>query len=374
MNNLTDIKNPKILMKNNVLIQSRYSLSLNENRLFLLILYKLQKDYNGSMSCYIHYDEFKEVIKRTNDRTIKKISENLLGLMKKSIFFIEKKKNDKLVWGEYNFISGYQFDEETQTFRVDSPKKIYDLLDKYLKTGYTPANLALLFSLKNYNAQRLYDLIRIWSGSKQIINYTLDDIKMYLMLEDNYPQYANFKRRVIIPAIKELNNTGYFEIDFKENKIGRKVNSIDFIVKDLDKRIYFDKNNDLLKNTNIENNGQNDTVEGLNLKNSINILEQKKVTFRIENKEAYYIPDETVFTKGTLRSFKLDFENIDFRNKYMKDAFNDSVMIVLDRDDVETIKATSYKFFKGTLENKIEEYKIEQQEDIKHKKEMDLNW
>lgn len=374
MNNLTDIKNPKILMKNNVLIQSRYSLSLNENRLFLLILYKLQKDYNGSMSCYIHYDEFKEVIKRTNDRTIKKISENLLGLMKKSIFFIEKKKNDKLVWGEYNFISGYQFDEETQTFRVDSPKKIYDLLDKYLKTGYTPANLALLFSLKNYNAQRLYDLIRIWSGSKQIINYTLDDIKMYLMLEDNYPQYANFKRRVIIPAIKELNNTGYFEIDFKENKIGRKVNSIDFIVKDLDKRIYFDKNNDLLKNTNIENNGQNDTVEGLNLKNSINILEQKKETFRIENKEAYYIPDETIFTKGTLRSFKIDFKGIDFRNKYMKDAFNDSVMIVLDRDDVETIKATSYKFFKGTLENKIEEYKIEEQEDIKHKKEMDLNW
>ncbi|MCU9809283.1 replication initiation protein [Paraclostridium sp. AKS46] len=43
MSNLTDIENPKILMKNNVLIQSKYSLTLNENRIFLLILYKLQK-------------------------------------------------------------------------------------------------------------------------------------------------------------------------------------------------------------------------------------------------------------------------------------------------------------------------------------------
>ena len=58
----------------------------------------------------------------------------------------------------------------------------------------------------------------------------------------------------------------------------------------------------------------------------------------------------------------------------MNRAFEDAVMITLDKDDVETIKATSYKFFKGTLDNKIVEYKIEEQEDIKHQKEMDLNW
>lgn len=58
----------------------------------------------------------------------------------------------------------------------------------------------------------------------------------------------------------------------------------------------------------------------------------------------------------------------------MEKAFDDAVMISLDRDDIETIKATSYKFFKGTLENKIEEYKKEKEEDIKHQKEMDWNW
>lgn len=64
MNNLNETENPKILMKNNVLIQSKYSLTLNENRIFLLILYKLQKNYDGSMHCDIQYDEFKEIIKK----------------------------------------------------------------------------------------------------------------------------------------------------------------------------------------------------------------------------------------------------------------------------------------------------------------------
>ncbi len=55
-------------------------------------------------------------------------------------------------------------------------------------------------------------------------------------------------------------------------------------------------------------------------------------------------------------------------------AFDDAVMITLDKDDVETIKATSYKFFKRTLDNKIHEYKLEEQKELDHKKEMDMFW
>ena len=49
-------------------------------------------------------------------------------------------------------------------------------------------------------------------------------------------------------------------------------------------------------------------------------------------------------------------------------------MITFDKDNVESIKAVSYKFFKGTLDNKIIEYRIEEQQDIKHKQEMEMLW
>ncbi|MCC0785136.1 RepB family plasmid replication initiator protein [Clostridioides sp. ES-S-0108-01] len=53
--------------------------------------------------------------------------------------------------------------------------------------------------------------------------------------------YADFKRQVIVPAVEELNSTNYFDIEFIENKNGRKVDSITFIVKDFDDRRYFSK-------------------------------------------------------------------------------------------------------------------------------------
>ena len=382
MNDYKDIQNPKILMKNNVLIQAKYSLTLVENRIFLLMMYKLQKESNGVLSCEISHDEFKQIIKHAKDKTIKNISKSLSSLRKKSIFFMEEKENKKgTIWGEYGFLNGFTYDDERKIFKIEASEKIYDLLNNYLQTGYTPANLVALFSMKNYYSQRLYDLLRLWSGTKSVINYSLEDLKMYLQLDESYPEYGNFKRRVILPAIKELNETGYFEIDFKENKVGRKVDSIDFYVKDLDKRKYFTNEdvvaeipNLVIKEVAVTNdNSIFDNKEERTFKSNYAISSDNVDNDKISEFE-FSVPDEDIFTKGTLRSFKKDFRNIDFKNEYMEKAFDDSVSITLERDDVEIIKVSSYKFFKGTLDNKILEYKLEEKEDISHKKEMDMFW
>ncbi|MGL5328790.1 MAG: replication initiation protein [Peptostreptococcaceae bacterium] len=399
MSDFKDVDKPRILMKNNLLIQAKYSLTLVENRIFLLMMYKLQKESEGLLSCEISHDEFKQIIRHAKDKTIDNISKSLSSLRKKSIHFMEEKQNKKgIIWGEYGFLNGFTYDEERKTFKIEASQKIYDLLSNYIQTGYTPANLVVLFSIKNYYGQRLYDLLRLWSGSKSVINYKVEDLKMYLQLDDSYPEYGNFKRRVILPAIKELNGTGYFEIDIKENKVGRKVDSIDFIVKDLDKRKYFIGESNVIeddvdiveeicepieiiekpkksltpkKSKTTKKSKPSDKTISKNIIEKDVKLETKNT---VSNKSELFVPDESVFTKGTLRSFRLDFENIDFRNTYMEKAFNDAVMITLDKDDVEKIKAVSYKFFKGTLDNKVIEYKNEEQEDIMHKKDMDIYW
>ena len=382
MNDYKNIQNPKILMKNNLLIQAKYSLTLVENRIFLLMMYKLQKESDGVLSCEISHDEFKQIIKHAKDKTIKNISKSLSSLRKKSIFFMEEKENKKgIIWGEYGFLNGFIYDDERKIFKIEASQKIYDLLNNYLQTGYTPANLVALFSMKNYYAQRLYDLLRLWSGTKSVINYSLEDLKMYLQLDESYPEYGNFKRRVILPAIKELNETGYFEIDIKENKIGRKVDSIDFYVKDLDKRKYFIKDEIIketpkigIKEAAITSNYINcENKEKVTLSDNVTI-EKDRIYNTEDNKLESFVPDESIFTKGTLRSFKKDFKDIDFKNEYMEKAFDDAVSITLERDDVETIKVSSYKFFKGCLDNKIVEYKLEEKENLDHEREMDIFW
>lgn len=382
MNLIEELESNRILMKNNMLVKARYSLSLIENRVFLSMLYKLQKKSDGVLTCSISHSEFKDIIKFKQKNTVKGILEVLEDLRKKPIYFKEEKKNKKgNLWGAYGFINGYEYDDELGIFNIEASEKIHNLLKEYLKMGYTPVNVQIWLSLNNSYAQRFYDLLRLWSGTKDTINYKLDEIKELLMLEDKYSKYNDFKRRVILPAIKELNETGYFEIDIKENKVGRKVDSIDFYIKDLDKRKYFTKDEIIKEIPGIEleevaitcDENSCENKEEIILNDKV-IIEPEIISDTKENKMEIFIPDESIFTKGTLRRVKMDFKDIDFKNKYMKKAFEDAVMITLDKDDVETIKATSYKFFKGTLDNKIVEYKLEEKEDIDHKREMDMFW
>lgn len=374
----------KVLMKHNALVKAKYNLTLVQNRVFELLLYKFQKEKDGILSCEVHRDEFRNLIGKEKDRTIKGVSDLLESLRVKEILIAEKiKGKDKYKWHRFGLINGSIYDEDKDVFTVKATEEIYALIQNYYdkREGHTPINLIVKLGMNNYYAQRLYDLLRVWSGTKKVINYEVEELKELLQIEEKYNLYGDFKRRVIVPAIKELNNTGYFEIDFKENKVGRKVDSIDFIVKDLDKRKYFTKD-DTAKEI------LSKVIEEVAVTSENIIIDDKEETIfkpsdsiSIENINArkgvefeHFVPDETLFTKGTLRSFKKDFKDIDFKNEYMERAFDDAVMITLDRDDVETIKASSYKFFKGTLENKIVEYKIEEKEDIKHKKEMDMHW
>lgn len=374
----------KVLMKHNALVKAKYNLTLVQNRVFELLLYKFQKEKDGILSCEVHRDEFRSLIGKEKDKTIKGVSDLLESLRVKEILIAEKiKGKDKYKWHRFGLINGSIYDEDKDVFTVKATEEIYALIQNYYdkREGHTPINLIVKLGMNNYYAQRLYDLLRVWSGTKKVINYEVEELKELLQIEEKYNLYGDFKRRVIIPAIKELNNTGYFEIDFKENKVGRKVDSIDFIVKDLDKRKYFTKDNtakEILSKV-IEEVAV--TSENIIIDDKEEIIFKPNGNTSIENLNdlkgsgfEHFVPDETLFTKGTLRSFKKDFRDIDFKNEYMERAFDDAVMITLDRDDVETVKASSYKFFKGTLENKIVEYKIEEKEDIKHKKEMDMHW
>lgn len=233
-------KEQRVLMKDNLLIRTKYDLTLVENRLYTLILYKFQKE-GEVLKCTITPEEAREVIKKKSDNSVKGIGEILDKLSTKKIWIEEKKANGiNSKWHKYNLLNGCTYDDEFKTFEVQATAFIYELIKKKFDNGgYTPINMNIFLTLGNYYSQRLYDLLRLWSNSKTVINYSVDELKELLMVTDKYQLYGDFKRRVITPAVKGLNECGAFDIEIKEIKEGRKVVSIDFMVKDLDKRKYF---------------------------------------------------------------------------------------------------------------------------------------
>lgn len=336
-----------IVRKNNSLVMARYSLTTNETRVFLLMLYRLQNIHNEKLTCSIYHEEFMEIFKSPKDYTIKNIRKLLSELRKKPIFFMEPNESKKgYTWGEFGFINGYTFNDETKEFKIEASEKIYKVVKNYMKDGYTPNNLAVLFGLRNSYAHRLYDLIRRWSGTKQVINYSIEELKELLMLETSYPEYGNFKRRVINPAIKELNSTGFIEIDIKENKIGRKVSSIDFFVTDLDKRKGF---NQIIEKE-IISESNNENIDS-------NLTDNENIDSTIDNdNNDFYIPENNIFNIASKKAFKRDFAQYDFSIKYLMEAFYESQDLAVEKDSLdenELMTINTYKWFKATLKNKI---------------------
>lgn len=339
-----------ILMKNNELVKARYDLTVVQSRVFIVMLYKLQKDKKGEMSCIISTDEFKQLINRRSDKNLNNIKSILNELMSKRIFFKEIKENNKnYIWGEYNLINGFEYDEELDNFKIVCSQRVYDLLTSYLEIGYTPINLSVYLSLRNSSAQRMYDLLRLWSNSKRIIRYSIDEIKELLMIEKKYKNYSDLKRTILVPAIKALNNTNMFKIEMHEIKKSRRVVAIDFIVEDLDDRVYFKKKEEPKPIKPPKEQPVEPKPEVMDLNTPV---------------PEFCIPDESLLSRGVQVRFKRDFGMEDFTYETNVDAFYDAVAKTLDKDNVDIIDSRSYNYFRQTLRERLKTYIDKEVNDI----------
>lgn len=359
-------KDLTVLNKHNTLVKGRYNLTSTQNKIYQFILFNTQKvtEIKGNMAVIsIDRKEFRKILPPRECET-KKLINNFEKIRSKPLQYKRLDSNGKLIWSGYSFFSSYHYYEETQKIEFKIEIDVVKMLNEYVKIGYTPLNMKNISSLNSYYSQRLYELLRLWSNTKTDITYTIDEIKEYMMLDKkkSYSKYGTVKQKVIAPAIEELNHLGIFKIDYEENKLlNGKVDSITFYVEDFENKREIQ--NEPKKE--IKNEFQNVVVEVSEIKNEKSVSESNFVI---------YIPDETVFSRGVLRRLKSEFKEIDFKNKYMKNAFDDAVMITMDKDDVDIIGSESYSLFKSILSKKIEDYKLIEEQERQHKMEMDMYW
>ena len=223
----------EILFKSNTLIKAKYDFTVSQNRVLQKVFYEIQK--NKINVAEIPLDDMKKLIKHKDYNTVEGIKEFLKNLKENEI--IQIKENGS--WAVSSVVSFYSYNTTTQTFKIEIPLGLLALIHEYTTTGFTPTNATKYISLGATNAQRFYELLRMWTGNKTIIEYSVDEIKEYLMLQDKYKMFKDFRVRVIETAIKELKQKELLDIYKVEYiKTGRKITSIKFYVKDLEPRTY----------------------------------------------------------------------------------------------------------------------------------------
>lgn len=232
----------EVLFKSNTLIKSNINITSVEYKIFNKILYKCQieKENNSQLRAVLTIEELNSIVKNKKENTVKALTESLEKFIKIPIRF-EKQKSYVIT----TLINKVIVDKETFNFNCYLDKDLYEVLMGYKELGYSPINLKMIRQANGYYTQRFYELFRVWSGHNKEVTYTIDELKEWLMIEEgmSYDRYFNFKIKVVEPALKEINQKLNMKVSYKENKNGRSVKSLTFIVEDLEPRIYdFNKN------------------------------------------------------------------------------------------------------------------------------------
>ncbi|WP_066679368.1 replication initiation protein [Clostridium septicum] len=255
---MTEEKDLRLVNTPNNIAKGRIEIDAQINKMYYQILNNIQRDNSQliiktkkgeqltqdqeeilkkldtiqALSCRISKEELFSILQRKNDRTKEEIDRRFNALQSAIFKFTTGEQSSTMVQ-----LIG-RVDETADGYIVNLDTKLYKYLFYSLDVGYTPVNLATLFNLTGQYAQALYVLLRSWTGTKREIEFTIEELRKYFKVGEKYKAYKNFKARVIVQAIEEINKTGSMTIeDFKEVKKGRSINSIIFIVNDLEPRV-----------------------------------------------------------------------------------------------------------------------------------------
>jgi plasmid replication initiation protein len=218
-----DDKGGVLVTKDNRLIEARYKLTVNEQRLVLGLASMVRKDDEDFKDYVIHVDDIAELFGIDGGESFyERMEEATKALMTTSGAFnisLELNKLKLVRWVSYaEYVKGsgkilMRFDKSVKDFMIQ------------IKNQFTQYQLSAVRQFKSAYAIRFYELMamkrNMGKGAKDgwfYREFEIGELKSYLAIaEGEYKLLADLKRRAIEPALKEINEFSDIEI-IKHNK------------------------------------------------------------------------------------------------------------------------------------------------------------
>lgn len=115
--------------------------------------------------------------------------------------------------------------------RLDEDLKPYLLR---LSQNFTRYSLHNIVRMKSKYGIMLYELLKSYSFQGKAIEFPIDWLKENLDCM-NYENFTNFKNKVILPAIKDINTYSELAVSIEYKKTGRSFTDIVFYIQNLEK-------------------------------------------------------------------------------------------------------------------------------------------
>ncbi len=217
------MKKDVVITKANALIEASYELSLNEQRIVLACASKLDsrkplpKDNRFTLTA----DEFADLYGVDMRNAYTELKDATERLFERKITKIDKNRRSDVRWvyrAEY-------LAKEGMVELAFSPT-IAPYLTQ-LNQRFTSYPQSQVRDLRRPYSIRLFEMMAQFQ-STGVLRISIEDFRDRLQLKNKYERYTNLKARVIVPAVKELQDKSSIDITWKPIKQGRIVEMLEF--------------------------------------------------------------------------------------------------------------------------------------------------
>ena len=220
----------ELIVKDNALINASYNLDLVEQRLILLAIVEAResgKGINANDPLTVHAESYINhfsVHRNTAYQALKDACKDLFARQ----FSYQEQRPKGVANITSRWVSQIAYVDNSATVELIFAPAIIPLVTR-LEEQFTSYELKQVSGLSSAYAIRLYELLIAWRSTGKTPVIELSDFRQKLgVLETEYNRMHDFKKRVLDPAIKQINEHTDITVKVEQHKKGRSVSGFSF--------------------------------------------------------------------------------------------------------------------------------------------------
>lgn len=213
------------IVKSNALVEASYRLSVQEQRIILAAMSQVHPTTSPTdeIMYSITAEDFGDLTGQALKHVYQELKDAALRLMRREVRIYSepngKGKRKRVLLTRWVQTIAYVENEGKIELRFG--KDVLPYLCQ-LQEQFTIYNLKDVAKMTSAHSIRLYETLVQWKkiGVKEV---SLEWLRDRFELKDKYPNIRDFKRRVIEPALSDINSTSDLWVKFDQKKTGRRV-------------------------------------------------------------------------------------------------------------------------------------------------------
>lgn len=235
-----------LVVKDNALINASYNLEVTEQRLMLLAIINARETGDGitaDSKLQIHASDYMkhfDVDKKTAYEALKNAVDNLFN---RQFSFREVRKGTDFIV-KSRWVSRIAYATNEAILEITFAPDVVPLILR-LEEHFTSYQLKQVTQLTSKYAIRLYEMLIAWREVGKTPQIELLEFRHKIGVEDTeYKDMHNFKKRVLEPSIKQINEHTDITVTYEQHKKGRLISGFSFRLKQKQQAKQIESNRD----------------------------------------------------------------------------------------------------------------------------------